>query len=228
MPLLSRYNPSYNDDEQFNTDKLIFRYALFIAISFVLIIWFVKLFEAEYGLDCSEWGILPHDLKGLRGIILSPLIHGGFDHLAANTIPLLVLTFSLFFFYRKNAALVFLLIYILSGFCVWLAGREVIHIGASGIIYGLAGFLFLGGIISRNVRLLTISLIVAFVYGYMFWGIFPIKPEVSWESHLWGGLSGFGIALIFGRSIQSGHHEPEEEDDDSDEEKNDSMAINDN
>jgi membrane associated rhomboid family serine protease len=74
------------------------------------------------------------------------------------------------------------------------------HIGVSGIIYGLAAFLFLSGIISHNIRLLTISLIVALIYGGMFWGIFPIKPEISWESHLWGGVSGFGLALLFRKS----------------------------
>ena len=215
MHLLSRYNPSYNDEEQFKADKYILRYSLFVAFLFVLLVWFIKLFEVEYDLDFSGWGILPHDVKGLRGIIFAPLIHGSLGHLAANTLPLLVLTFSLFFFYRKNAFPIFIAIYLLSGLFVWLAGREVFHIGASGIIYGLAAFLFLGGIISKNVRLLTISLIVAFVYGYMFWGIFPIKPEISWESHLWGGVSGFAVALVYGSSFQSEHTEPEEDDEEN-------------
>ena len=85
----------------------------------------------------------------------------------------------------------------MSGLFVWLAGREALHIGASGIIYGLAAFLFMSGIISFNIRLLTISMIVALLYGGLFWGIFPIKPEISWESHLWGGISGLGLALLY-------------------------------
>jgi membrane associated rhomboid family serine protease len=97
-----------------------------------------------------------------------------------------------------------------------LDGREAIHIGASGVIYGLAAFLFLSGIISHNVRLLTISLIVALIYGGMFWGIFPTKPEISWESHLWGGVSGFGLALLFRKSApaeQPLEEDPEPDDD---------------
>ena len=87
------------------------------------------------------------------------------------------------------------------------------HIGASGLIYGLAAFLFTSGIISLNVRLLTISLIVALVYGGMFWGIFPFKPEISWESHLWGGISGLGLAFFYRNSVPVDHMEEEVEED---------------
>jgi membrane associated rhomboid family serine protease len=137
----------------------------------------------------------------LRGIIFSPLIHADFKHLIANTIPFFILTFSLFFFYRKSSYIIFILIYLFTGVFVWLGGREAMHIGASGLIYGLAAFLFMSGIIGYNIRLLTISMIVALVYGGLFWGIFPIKPEISWESHLWGGISGFGLAFFFRKPI---------------------------
>lgn len=219
MPLLSRYNPANNSQEQYELDKRIVRHSLFISGLLVVILWLIKLFEGEYNLDFSPWGIHPHEVKGLRGILFSPLIHASFEHLAANTLPLFILTFSLFFFYRKSSYPIFVFIYLLSGCFVWLFGREALHIGASGIIYGLAAFLFLSGILSRNVRLLTISLIVAMVYGYMFWGIFPVKPEISWESHLWGGVSGFGLALLYHKLITpepaAGEDEDENEDNDS-------------
>ena len=223
MPLLSRYNPANYSQEQYDLDKRIVRHSLFISIAFVALLWLIKIFEAEYGLELSKWGIHPLELKGLRGIIFSPLIHSGYDHLAANTLPLLVLTFSLFFFYRKSSYTIFVLNFLLSGFFVWLFGRDALHIGASGVIYGLAAFLFLSGVLSHNVRLLTISLIVALVYGYMFWGIFPIKPEVSWESHLWGGISGFGLALLYRTSAPD-----EEEDGEDDETDADSLANDEN
>jgi membrane associated rhomboid family serine protease len=178
-------------------------------------LWLVKLFEIEFDIDFSRWGVLPHDITGLRGIIFSPLIHANFKHLIANTFPLLILSFSLFFFYRKSSYTIFVLIYLFSGVFVWLGGREALHIGASGLIYGLAAFLFMSGIISFNIRVLTISLIVALVYGGMFWGIFPIKPEISWESHLWGGISGFGLAFFFRKpAIANPVEEESEEDDD--------------
>jgi membrane associated rhomboid family serine protease len=197
MSLLSRYYPGSNPEEQYNFEKRIGFHALFISLAFVTGLWMIKLVEFEYALDFAGWGIRPRNTEGLIGILFSPLIHGSFGHLAANTFPMLLLTFSLFFFYRKSSYLIFVLIYLFSGFFVWLGGRDAVHIGASGLIYGLAAFLFLSGVLSHNTRLLTISLIVAFFYGGLFWGIFPVKPEVSWESHLWGAISGLGLAFIY-------------------------------
>ncbi len=216
MPLLSRYHPGYYSEEQYQTEKRIGWHSLFISVFLIVGLWMIKLVEFEYDLDFSGWGILPRDASGLRGILFSPLIHSNFGHLAANTVPLFVLTFSLFFFYRKSSYSIFILIYLFSGFFVWLGGRDAVHIGASGIIYGLAAFLFLSGVISRNVSLLTISLIVALIYGGLFWGIFPIKPEVSWESHLWGAISGFGLAWFFRHSIPKAPIIEEVEEDDAD------------
>lgn len=222
MTLISRYGSGNFSEDQLTIDKHVVKYALFVSGSLVVLLWLIKLFEWEYDLDFSTWGISPLKLKGLRGIIFSPLIHSSFEHLAANTIPLFILTFSLFFFYRRPSWLIFTSIYLLSGFFVWLTGREAIHIGASGVIYGLAAFLFLNGILSHNIRLLTISLIVAFLYGYMFWGIFPLKQEVSWESHLWGGVAGFGIALLYGRTLKPDiENEDEQENQDDEEDEND-------
>ena len=211
MPLLSRYYQGSYSEEQYELEKRIVRHSLFVSGSFVVVLWLVKLFEFEFQLDFSSWGTLPLTIKGLRGIIFSPLIHGSFEHLIANTIPLFILTFSLFFFYRKSSYTIFILIYLLSGLFVWLGGREALHIGASGVIYGLAGFLFLSGIISFNIRLLTISMVVSLVYGGMFWGIFPTKPEISWESHLWGGISGLGLALFYRKSVPADRADEEDE-----------------
>jgi len=218
MPLLSRYHPGGYSEEQYTIEKRIVKHSLFIPAMIVAVMWFVKLFEFEFQLDFSTWGILPHAFKGLRGIIFSPVIHASFEHLSANTIPLFILTFSLFFFYRKSAYTIFVLIYLLSGLFVWLGGREALHIGVSGVIYGLAAFLFLSGIISFNIRLLTISLVVSLIYGGLFWGIFPAKPEISWESHLWGGVSGLGLAWFFRHSapVELAEDETEEDEDHDD------------
>ncbi len=215
MSLISRYSHGSYSEEQFQLEKRIIRHALFISISFVILLWLVKIFEFEFNFDFASWGILPLHTTGLRGILTSPFIHANFEHLTANSFPIFILTFSLFFFYRKSAYLIFILIYLLSGSFVWLGGRESLHIGVSGVIYGLAAFLFLSGVISFNIRLLTISLIVSLLYGGLFWGIFPTKPEISWESHLWGGVSGLGLALLFRNSapyIQAAESDNEDED----------------
>ena len=212
--LLSRYYPGSYTEEQFLLEKRILGHSVFVSLAFVVLLWMIKLFEIEFGFDFSIYGILPRELSGLRGIIFSPLIHSNFEHLMANTIPLCVLNFTLFFFYRKSAYSIFIFIYLFSGFFVWLGGREAWHIGASGVIYGLAAFLFLSGVISYNIRLLTIPLIVSLFYGGMFWGIFPVKPEISWESHLWGGLSGFVLAWLYRKSAPSMHNPGEESEND--------------
>jgi membrane associated rhomboid family serine protease len=216
MLLFSHYYPENYSDDHFNYDKRIGWHAFFVSLSLVVGLWLIKLIEFEYKLDFSVYGILPRDVSHLQGILFAPFIHGGFGHLAANSLPLFVLSFSLFFFYRNSSYTIFLLIYVFSGLFVWIGGREALHIGASGVIYGLAAFLFLSGVLSRNTGLLTISLIVAFLYGSLFWGIFPLKPEISWESHLWGGISGFALAWLFRSKAPVRQVIDEEEEDDPD------------
>jgi membrane associated rhomboid family serine protease len=218
MPLFNYY-PRNRDHIDPETEKKIFKYSLLIPIVFVTAFWIVKFVENYYQLDFSEWGILPLSAEGLPGIFLSPFIHGNYEHLFSNSVPFLVLMFALLYFYRHLAYRIFFLIYILSGICVWLGGRGSWHIGASGIIYGLASFLFFSGAMRKDLNLLTVSIIVVFLYGSMFWGIFPIKPEISWESHLWGAVSGFALSIYYRnqgpvRPAASWELEPDDDDDD--------------
>lgn len=217
MPLFDYY-PRNHEPYDKETGKKIFKYSLILPLIFVGILWLVKLTENLLNLDFTTFGILPLHREGLPGILLSPFIHGSYEHLMSNSIPFLILTFALLYFYRQLAYRIFFLIYILSGICVWLGGRESWHIGASGIVYGLASFLFFSGAFRKDANLLTIGIIVVFLYGSMFWGIFPIKPEISWESHLWGSASGLMLAFYYRhqgpvRPKASWENEPEEEDD---------------
>ena len=219
MPIFN-YHPRNQGPTDKETEKKIFRYSLLFSVIIVGIFWLVKLIENLYNLDFTEYGILPLQIEGLRGIIFSPFIHSNYDHLLSNSIPFLILSFALFYFYRNLSYRILFLIYILSGICVWLGGRDSYHIGASGIVYGLAAFLFSSGVFRKDANLLTIGIIVVFLYGSMFWGIFPIKPGISWESHLWGSASGFLLAIYYRhqgpvRPVSSWENEPEEEDDDS-------------
>ncbi len=221
MPLFDYYPRNYEPHDK-ETEKKIFKYSLLIPFAIFAVFWVVKLVENLYNLDLSSFGILPLTIEGLPGIITSPFIHGSYDHLLSNSIPFLILTFALLYFYRRLAYRIFFLIYFLSGICVWLGGRESWHIGASGIVYGLASFLFFSGVFRKDANLLTIGIIVVFLYGSMFWGIFPIKPEISWESHLWGAASGLMLAYYYRhqgpvRPVASWENEPEEEDSDDEE-----------
>ncbi len=178
-------------------EKRRFIHSLVFPGFFLFLIWFIKFTEFGLGVSFSSLGIYPMKLKGLIGIITAPLIHADITHLFDNSIPLFFLSLALFYFYREVAYRVFFLIYFVTGALVWIIGREAYHIGASGIIYGLATFLFASGIIRRNRNLMAISLLVIFLYGSMVWGLFPYDYHISWESHLMGALTGVVLSYIY-------------------------------
>ncbi|MDP2889831.1 MAG: rhomboid family intramembrane serine protease [Bacteroidota bacterium] len=216
MPLFNYY-PRKQAPFDKEIEKKSFKYSHLIPVLIVGLFWLVKLTENVMDISLAEFGILPLKIEGLPGIIFSPFIHSSYDHLMSNSIPFLILSFALLYFYRNLAYRILFLIYILSGLCVWLGGRESWHIGASGIVYGLASFLFFSGVFRKDANLLTIGIIVIFLYGSMFWGIFPIKPGISWESHLWGSASGLMMAFYYrhqgpARPEASWEDEPEDED----------------
>nr|WP_321451917.1 rhomboid family intramembrane serine protease [uncultured Carboxylicivirga sp.] len=173
--------------------------ALVIPLFFLVITFSLKLIETLEGFSFVEWGVRPLSIEGLPGILLAPLIHADWDHFFANAVPLFVLGVSLFYFYRGISVKVFIYIYLLTGIWVWMGARDAWHIGASGVIYGLAAFLFASGFLRRYIPLMAISLMVVFLYGSMIWGIFPLQMNVpySWESHLWGSVAGVALAVIY-------------------------------
>ena len=129
-----------------------------------------------------------------------PLIHSPreIEHIVNNSIPTFVLTATLIYFYKPIALRVFVLLWIMTGFFLWAyADNQVYHIGISGVIYGLASFLFTSGVLRKYLPLQAISLFVVFVYGSMVWGIFPMEQRVSWEGHLMGFFSGIVLAFLF-------------------------------
>jgi membrane associated rhomboid family serine protease len=187
---------------------------------FIVIIWLVKALEILFDTRFSHFGIMPMKAEGLIGIVLSPFLHGDIAHLSANSIPFWVLGSLLFYVYRQISWKVITLIWLVTGIWVWFWGREAYHIGASGVIYGLASFLFFSGIFRRDGRLLAITFLVAFLYGSLIWGLFPdLFPEknISWESHLMGLVAGLVIAVFYrnegGPARKKYSWEIEEEDD---------------
>lgn len=175
-----------------------FLLSIIIPALFISLMWLIKAVEVLFNLDFTKFGIYPQHLSGLPGILLSPFIHADLKHLFNNSVPLFLLSVALFFFYSEVALKIFSLTYLFTGLLVWLGGREAWHIGASGIVYGLASFLFFSGIIRRYYRLVALSLLVVFLYGQMVWGIFPgVYQNVSWESHMLGAFSGIILSIIY-------------------------------
>jgi len=186
-----------------NTEKKSLIYSLTYPLLFVFLLWIIKIAESLIHADFGFLGIYPLKPEGLLGIITAPLIHGDFKHLFSNSVPLIVLGGCLFYFYKELSVKTFILIYLITGIWVWFGARDAYHIGASGVVYGLASFLFFSGIIRRDMQLLAITLLVTFLYGSLVWGVIPdFFPEknISWESHLMGLIAGFVLAVYFRKS----------------------------
>lgn len=193
-----------------------FYYSVFIPLTFPVVMWMVYLISLSLNLDLGRMGILPRDMIGILGIISGPIVHANFSHLLSNTMPLLILGWAIFFFYSKVSYKSFIVIYALTGLLVWLFAREVYHIGASGIVYGLVSFLFFSGIFRRDNKSIAIALIVTFLYGGIVWGVLPGQKGISWESHLFGGIAGIITAFIFRKIDPQKKYDWEDEEDDFD------------
>ncbi|HRW61956.1 MAG TPA: rhomboid family intramembrane serine protease [Bacteroidales bacterium] len=205
-----------------NIEKKRFIYSLIIPLFFIAILWIVKGIEIFLHQDFSYLGIFPMRIKGLIGIVTAPLIHSDIEHLAANSIPLLILGSGVFYFYNKIAYKVFFFSYLIANIWIWFGARYAYHIGASGLVYSLASFLFFSGVFRRNIKLMAVSLTVVFLYGSMVWGLLPIQPHISWESHLMGAIAGLVLSVYYKdqgpkRKIYS--WELEDEEDEENEEK---------
>lgn len=148
-----------------------------------------------------QYGVQPGEVSSLTGIFAMPLIHSkdGFEHIINNSIPTAILLGTLIYYYRQVALRVFLISWLATGLGLWLFATNTnsFHIGMSGVIYALAGFLFVSGVLRKYLPLQAISLFVAFIYGSMIWGIFPTESHVSWEGHLSGLITGIALAFVF-------------------------------
>ena len=170
---------------------------LFFPILFLIIMWMVKLVEHNFEISFADYGVRPKSLSGLKGILFSPFIHKDFSHLINNSYPILILGGMLFSFYKKIAKQLFLWLFFIAGFWLWVIGRPSFHIGASGLIYALAAFLFISGLIRENPRLSAVSMLIIFLYGSMIWGVLPTKEHISWEGHFSGFMAGIIVAIFY-------------------------------
>lgn len=185
-----------DNEAAFHRKRLLLSMA--IPGAFLLLAWLVFISSHLLSFSTTRMGIFPHALKGLPGILVSPFAHSGINHIVSNSIPVFVLGTALFYFYGEVSLKVFLLNWLITGLLVWLGGREAWHVGASGIVYGLAFFIFFSGIIRKHFRLMALALLVVFLYGSMVWGMFPFMPaHISWESHMLGAVSGIFLAVRY-------------------------------
>lgn len=188
-----------NPEAEAGDDARRLRRSLILTATFAAVLWLSKLVEAGFGLDLVHYGVYPHKLDGLVGILWAPLIHGSFPHLIANTVPIVVLGTALLYGYPKAARIVVPVVYLGSGAGVWLFARDAYHIGASGLSFGMMFFVFTAGVLRRDRRALGISLAVFFLYGGMLAGLFPGDPGISFEGHISGAVCGIALAILLKR-----------------------------
>lgn len=173
--------------------------AAIIPLFLLFILYILKFLETGMDWDFTKLGVYPMEKRGVFGIFAHPLVHSSFKHLFANTIPFFFLSWCLFYFYRDIAPYIFFTIWIGCGVFTFLIGKPGWHIGASGIIYGLAFFLFFSGLLRKHVPLIAISLLITFLYGGLVWNMFPqfAKETTSWEGHLSGAITGTLCSIAF-------------------------------
>ena len=198
------------------------RVSTIIPTILVAIMWVVKIIEVLFHLDFSFLGVKPVSPEGIPGIFLFHFIHGDWQHLFANTIPILVLGSALYYFYRPIANRILLILIFSVGLLTWCGARGGVHIGASGLVYGLTFFLMLSGFIRKDKKLIIISLVVVFLYGSLVWGLYPkyaIENNISWEGHLSGFVMGIVLAIYYKGEVWYGDENGDENgiwDDDDD------------
>lgn len=185
----------------------------------------VKILEDAFDISLGSWGLVPQTAQGLLGILTMPFLHGSWEHLFANSVPILVLGTALYYCYPTLANRVMLVSYLASGVLTWCIGSpHSTHIGASALIYALNLFLIVSGFIRGNRQLIVISLIMVFLYGSFIWGMIPslAKPQhISWEGHLSGAIVGIVLALALKREgPQKEVYHWEEDEDEEDEDDN--------
>lgn len=195
-----------------------------VPVAFAVVMWTVKAVEAMFGLDFSFLGIQPRMAAGVPGVFLFHFIHGSWEHLFANTLPIIVLGAMLYYFYRPIATKVWLILMLSTGTLTWCSAVGGCHVGASALIYGLAFFLMCSGFVRKNKSLVVISFLVIFLYGSLVWGLFPkyaIDNNISWEGHGSGFIMGIVLAFFYRKEGPKNDDENENDDENDDDEPED-------
>ncbi|MDX2301339.1 MAG: rhomboid family intramembrane serine protease [Microscillaceae bacterium] len=166
------------------------------SLVFVSLMWIIWVFAFLLDLHLGVLGLYPRRLSGIWGIFSSPLIHGSLEHIISNTLAMIILPTLVFLNYPKSAVPLSIWLWLGSGFWTWCFAREAYHIGASGLVYGYASFVFFAGIFQKDRRQMALSFLIIFLYSGLLFGLIPDTGHISWESHLSGAIAGTGFAYF--------------------------------
>lgn len=178
--------------------------AIVVALGFAVLLYLVELLDVILPADLDAGGIEPREIGGLDGVLWAPFLHGGWEHLAANTVPVLLFGFLAMASGVGQWVAVTATIWLIGGLGVWLTGGDgTVHIGASGLAFGWLAYLLVRGIFNRSAAQLGLAAVLLFVYGGMLWGVLPGAADVSWQGHLFGALAGVLAAWLVSRADRS-------------------------
>lgn len=191
---LHRPDPAYTGSARARYN---FWLAMRLTAGFIAVMWAVFLFDLLTGLELARFGLRPRDGMGLLGLVTTPLLHAHLGHIASNTLPLFIGGVAILFLYPNSALKALPVMYVGSAAVAWVFARPNLHIGASGLVYAMLAFVFVSGILKRDLRSVGVSLMVWFLYGSMVWGVLPVNSSSSWELHASGAIIGVILAFVF-------------------------------
>lgn len=174
-----------------------FALAFRLSAAALMLLWLIFTVDQVFDLHLVRFGLRPGNVPGLIGILTAPLLHGNLQHILSNSLPFFIALLAMLFLYPRASLVTLPGIWLGSGALAWFIGRPSLHFGASGLVYGMLAYVFLAGVIRRDVRSVSVSMMVAFLYGTMIWGVLPIRQGMSWEMHLSGAIMGVLFAFIF-------------------------------
>lgn len=176
------------------------RSGLVAVAALVALLWIIEALDAVLPGNWHRFGVRPHRVAGLRGIVFAPFLHAGWWHVIANTVPLAVLGALVAVGGLKRFASVFVLVAVISGLGMWILGSSnEVHIGASGVVFGLLTYLVVRGFFARKLGQIAVGIGVAMAYGGLLFGVLPTRSGVSWQGHLFGAIGGVVAAWVLDR-----------------------------
>ncbi|MEI5671680.1 MULTISPECIES: rhomboid family intramembrane serine protease [unclassified Nocardioides] len=188
------------------TRRPVWQQAIGLVGGFVVLLWVLEIVDSVADHRLDQYGVRPRDAEGLLGIAFAPLLHGGWGHLEANTVPVVVLGFLVLATGIARGLAATGVIWVVGGLGTWLvAPSYTVHIGASVLIFGWMTYLLVRGVLNRSLAEVLIGLGVLVIWGGLLWGVLPGDPGVSWQGHLFGAVGGVVAAWVLrpDRSVAS-------------------------
>ncbi|MFD4267296.1 rhomboid family intramembrane serine protease [Rhodococcus sp. NPDC058481] len=183
-------------------ERPVWQQAAAVIGGFVVALYVLEFIDMLVTARLDNGGIQPRTVDGLWGIVFAPVLHGGWAHLVANTIPLLVLGFLVLLSGIGRGLAATGIIWVIGGVGVWLFGSVSTHLGASVLVFGWLTYLITRGIFTRHFGQLAIGLVVLVIYGGALWGVLPGRTGISWEGHLFGAIGGVVAAWVLASDVR--------------------------